>query len=440
EERSDGVELNGKTLTAVLEPPDGQHLLELFHRDKLALSIPFRVDVTPPHLTLEEVDAREDGTTAVRGRAEGAVALALDDKPLKMDRSGSFSFTVNRYEQPLVTLTAFDAVGNRSELTVQADPPPKVKGIHVSIYVAADRKLFPALVDLVKRTELNGMQIDIKDESGRVGYDSKVQLAEQVGSDMPKGGMNLGRVMDKCWYNDIYTIGRVVCFKDPIVARKRPDLAVHDKQGGLWGKGEWLDPYNREVWNYLLELSKEAASWGFKEIQFDYVRFPSDGDVTTCVFPSQDGRPKGQVILDFLQFMRENLKPLGVSLSADLFGLTASSQGEMGIGQDVTNIASYMDYLSPMVYPSHYNKGEYNISVPEADPYRTVFMSLEDFKRKMEGTNCRLRPWLQDFSLKIRYTPDMVRAQMQACYDAGVEEWLLWDPDCTFTEAALNPE
>ncbi len=440
EDLDEGWELQGNTLKAELEPDDGEHRLDIIHNGKAAKSIPFLVDVTPPTLVVDEVEARDDGTTAVRGRVEGAAALTMEGKPLKADKDGAFSFTVNRYEHPVVRLEAADIAGNRSELSVNANPPPKVKGVHVSIYVAADRKLFPALVDMVTRTELNGLQIDIKDESGRVGYDSSVNLADQVGSDLAKGGMNLARVMDKCWYNDIYTIGRVVTFKDPVLAKKRPDLAVHDSRGGLWGKGDWLDPYSREVWDYILEISKEAASWGFDEIQFDYVRFPSDGDVTTCVFPSQDGRTKGQVILEFLQYMRDNLKPLGVYVSADLFGLTASSQGEMGIGQDVTSIARYMDYLSPMLYPSHYNKGEYNISVPEADPYRTVLMSLEDFKRKMEGTACRLRPWLQDFSLKIAYTPDMVKAQIQACYDAGVEEWLLWDPDCTFTEAALNPE
>jgi len=436
----EGWELQGDNLIALLEAPDGEHRLDLIYRGKAVKSVPFRVDTTPPELVVDEVAVADDGITTVRGRAEGAVALALEGKPLKMEGDGSFSFTVNRSEQPLVNLAAMDDAGNLSELAVSTNPPPKVKGIHISSYVAADRKLFPALVELVKRTELNGMEIDIKDESGRVGYDSAVTLADQVGSDFPKGGMNLGRVMDKCWYNDIYTIGRVVCFKDPVLAKKRPDLAVHDSRGGLWGKGDWLDPYSREVWGYLLDLSKEAAAWGFREIQFDYVRFPSDGDITTCVFPSQDSRTKGQVILEFMQYMRDNLKPLGIVVSADLFGLTASSQGEMGIGQDVTSIARYMDYLSPMLYPSHYNKGEYNISVPEADPYRTVLKSLEDFKRKMEGTGCRLRPWLQDFSLRITYTPDMVRAQMQACYDSGVEEWLLWDPDCTFTEAALNPQ
>jgi hypothetical protein len=170
------------------------------------------------------------------------------------------------------------------------------------------------------------------------------------------------------------------------------------------------------------------------------MRFPSDGNVSACLFPKYDGRTKDQVITEFIKYLRDSLKPLGIQISGDIFGLTASDQGSMGIGQDVTTLGQYMDYLCPMVYPSHYNRGEYNISVPEANPHDIVFLSLEDFKKKLAGTNCRLRPWLQDFSITIPYTPEMVAAQIQACYDAGVEEWLLWDPHCTFSEAALQPE
>ncbi|MFW6113688.1 MAG: putative glycoside hydrolase, partial [Actinomycetota bacterium] len=246
-------------------------------------------------------------------------------------------------------------------------------------------------------------------------------------------------VMDKCWYNDIYPIGRVVCFKDPVLVSKRPDLAVHNAEGGLWGNGQWLDPYNREVWDYLLKICAEAAREGFKEIQLDYVRFPSDGITDTCVYPSEDGRTKKEVITDFLEYIRGGLKPLGVVLSADVFGLTASLQGEMGIGQDIPSMAEHLDYLSPMVYPSHYNPGEYEIDNPEANPHDTVYASLQDFQAALEGTQCKLRPWLQDFSLQMQYGPVQVQSQIDACYDLGIEEWLLWDPRCMFTKEALQP-
>jgi hypothetical protein len=439
EDRSSKMTVEDQLVRIDLHLPDGRHTMEIFYQGKSCGKSEFVVDTTPPLLMVEEMDACEDGTTRVKGKVEGAVLLTLEGQKLPPGRDGSFTFQVNRYDHPVVRLAAVDEVGNRSELTLSTVPVPEIKGIHVSIFVAADKKLFGGIVDMVKRTELNGLEIDIKDETGYIGYDSQVELANQLGTDLPKGGMDLGRVMDKCWYNDIYAIARIVCFKDPVLAKKRPDLAVHDKRGGLWGKGQWLDPYNREVWKYILDIATEAASNGFKEIQFDYVRFPSDGDVTACVFPANDGSTQEDTIAEFCKYMRDNLKPLGVVVSADLFGLTASAQGSMGIGQDVSRMAQYLDYLCPMVYPSHYNYNEYNIRVPEANPHDTVYYSLEDFQKKVEGTNCKLRPWLQDFSLKITYGPNEVRAQMNACYELGIEEWLLWDPNCTYTEAALEP-
>jgi hypothetical protein len=444
EDRTAQVSLEDKNLQVALDVPDGDHRLDVAYKGKVEKSAVFRVDTTPPILMVDEMSPQDDGTTTVRGRVEGAIALNLEGNKLACDKEGVFTFKVNRYDYPVVTLTAADAAGNQCVLALNTTPPPNIKGIHVSISYAADAKLFNDMVELVKRTELNGMQIDVKDETGYIGYDSQIELANQVGSDMPKSGMNLGKVMDKCWYNDIYTIGRVVCFQDNVLPKKRTDLAIQDnRNGGLWKdpKGyTYLDPYNKENWNYIVDIAKEAGANGYKEIQFDYMRFPSDGNVSACVFPKYDGRTKDQVVTEFIKYLRDNLKPLGIQISGDIFGLTASDQGSMGIGQDVTTLGQYMDYLCPMVYPSHYNRGEYNISVPEANPHDIVFLSLEDFKKKLAGTNCRLRPWLQDFTITIPYTPEMVEAQIQACYDAGVEEWLLWDPHCTFSEAALQPE
>ncbi|WP_287154774.1 putative glycoside hydrolase [Candidatus Solincola tengchongensis] len=439
EDLTERAALGDGMLTLEAGLPDGEHRVEVTVKDKMEAYSNFVVDNTPPDLLVEGWDLRDDGITVISGRVEGASALYLEDRKVRFADDGTFNLEVNRNELTSVRLSAVDAAGNRREMVVDTAPPPQVKGVHVSIWVAANLDLFRKMVDLAKRTELNGLQIDIKDESGLVGYASQVPLAEEVNSHLKKGGVDIERVMDKCWYNDIYPIARIVCFKDPIVASKRKDLAVHARGGGLWGNGQWLDPYNREVWEYILGLAQEAARKGFKEIQLDYVRFPSDGDVTTCVFPADDGRGKEETLVEFLKYMREGLKPLGVVLSADVFGLTGSHQGTMGIGQDVTAMARYLDYLSPMVYPSHYNPGEYQIKDPESNPHDTVYMSLVDFQKKLEGTGCKLRPWLQDFSLRVTYGTSQVQAQMRACYELGIDEWLLWDPNCTYTEGALQP-
>jgi hypothetical protein len=420
---------------------DGEHVVEVMVGDNAEVSSHFLVDNTPPMVQVNEWEMRDDGITVIKGQVEGADVLMVDEKRLSPNPDGSFQVEVDRYQRATVTIAAVDTAGNRRELLLDTSPPPQIKGIHVSIWVAADRTFFKQMADLVERTELNGMQIDVKDESGRIAYPSQVPLGVAVGSPLDAGGVDIDRVMDKCWYNDIYPIARIVCFKDPVVTSKRPDLAVQSTGGGRWGDGKWLDPYSQENWDYLLGVAVEASRKGFKEIQLDYVRFPSDGNTTTCVFPSQgsDTRTKSQVIEGFLQYMRDGLKPMGIVLSADVFGLTASGQGDMGIGQDVTAMGQYLDYICPMVYPSHYNTGEYNIGDPEANPHDTVYMSLVDFQKKLEGTSCKLRPWLQDFSLRLTYGTTEVQAQMRACYELGINEWLLWDPNCTFTETALQP-
>ncbi len=428
-------------VTAQMDLGQGQHSLEVLLDGKSKAKTAFAVDSEAPRIALEGMDESDDGKVVIRGKVDPAGSqLTADQQSLGMKSDGSFSLTVDRYERPVVILAATDQAGNQGTLSVQTMRPVLAKGVHVSIWVAADTKLYKGIIDMVNRTELNTVEIDLKDESGRVGYDTQNPLARLVESSTPKGGIDMQRTMDKLWFNDIYSIGRIVCFKDPILAKKRPDLAVRDPNGGLWGNGQWLDPYSKEVWDYNIGIAKEAASMGYKEIQFDYVRFPSDGNTTTCRYPSNDGRVPEDVIADFLKYAQEQLHPLGVVVSADVFGLTASDQGSMGIGQNIAKMAQYLDYLSPMVYPSHYNTGEYGIANPEANPHDTVTMSLADFQKKLEGTNCKLRPWLQDFSLRMTYGVTEVESQINACYENGINEWLLWDAECTFTEAALKSQ
>jgi hypothetical protein len=432
--------IEASMITMDVDLSDGEHHVQVEVGGNVEVSSRFWVDNTPPVIHVDGWELKDDGTTVIRGKVEGASNLLLGEKRVAVDDEGGFEVEVNRYEVSSVMLVAVDTAGNRREILMDTAPPPQIKGIHVSIPIATDRTLFGSMVDLVLSTELNGMQIDVKDERGSVGYTSTVPLAVEIGSSLDESGMDIGRVMDKCWYHDIYPIARIVCFKDPILASKRPELAVHNSAGGRWGNGAWLDPYSRETWDYILGLAIEASRKGFKEIQLDYVRFPSDGNTETCIFPAQDARNKEQTIVDFLAYMRDGLKPLGIVLSADVFGLTASPQGGMGIGQDISRMAQHLDYLCPMVYPSHYNTGEYDIGNPEANPHDTVYRSLVDFQARLEGTSCKLRPWLQDFSLKLKYGATEVQSQIRACYELGINEWLLWDPHCTFTEAALQPQ
>jgi hypothetical protein len=451
----DGKDLTPKTslennvITCKLVLPDGPHKASVTLKSgglmgKHGATWSFTVDTAPPKLVIMKKNIREiKGSDQVNisftGETDNGVAVTAGGKELPVSSKGRFSGTVAATREKSLQITASDKAGNRSNAFIVTQKPPSAKGAHVSVFIAGSDPDMDKMTGLVERTELNALEVDLKDEYGQVAFDIDNELAQKIGS--AKNFIeDIDSTVDKMRFRDIYTICRIVTFKDPILADGRPDLAVQDKYGGPWSKGVWVDPYSQEVWDYNLAVAEAAAKAGFNEVQFDYVRFPSDGNTSTALYPHQDGRNPGEVINGFLSYASEKLAPYNVLISADLFGLTASKQGEMGIGQKVEDISKRVDYISPMVYPSHYNTGEYKIRSPENNPHDIVYKSLEDFKKVTKGAPAKLRPWLQDFSLRVTYTPDMVRAQIDAAHEAGIDEWLLWDPECTYSESALKPK
>ncbi|MHB8895354.1 MAG: putative glycoside hydrolase [Candidatus Geothermincolia bacterium] len=440
------IKVDKKVISTEVDLPDGRHTALLQVKtgglvSNHAANWSFKVDSTPPvvKITQSKVTATKKPSevqVVYAGTVEGGATVKVDGKPIAVDKKGQFKGTATASRAKSFKVTATDASGNEANAYVVTQKATAAKGAHVSVFIAASETDLAKMIGLVERTELNALQVDLKDEAGQIAYASDYPLAVQAKA--VNNWIKLDSCVDQMRYKGIYSICRVVCFKDPKLGKLRPDLAVQDKAGGVWGKGVWLDPYSKEVWDYDLAVAEAAAKAGFNEIQFDYVRFPSDGNTTTCAYPHQDSRTPVQVIDSFLTYARERLAAYNVFISADLFGLTASKQGEMGIGQSVKNVAERVDYISPMVYPSHYNLGEYDIKVPEANPGDTVTRSLEDFKKVIPDKPSKLRPWLQDFTLKITYTPDMVRRQIDACEKLGINQWLLWDPDCSYSEAALK--
>jgi len=326
----------------------------------------------------------------------------------------------------------------------QVQRPVWAKGLYVTGWVAGTQKRMGELIQLVDRTELNAMVIDVKDSDGRVGYPTDVPLAREVGA-IQKRVSNVEAVLARLRKYRIYPIARIVVFKDNVLPRQKPEWAVQRPDGSLWQdrtKCTWSDPYNEKVWDYHIDLALDAAQRGFREVQFDYVRFPSDGSVSECVFPRQDGRTPAEVIGQFVARARERLEPQGVFVAADLLGLTGLVRHDLGIGQVVGAVAPHLDYLCPMVYPSHYARGEYGLQIPDLEPYRIVFYSLRDASEKLRGSRCQLRPWLQAFSLHgYPYGPAELRAQIDAVNAAGFSQWLLWHPRCRYTDVqgALRP-
>lgn len=321
--------------------------------------------------------------------------------------------------------------------------PVKVKALYMSGAIFNYNKYFTNLVQVVEDTELNALVIDMKDDQGFLTTEINSQIAEEIKPRIHKG-VNAKDNMRILAEKEIYPIARIVVFKDPTLAEGKRELALLRKDGSVWRdrKGlAWVDPHNKTVWEYTVNVAKEAAKLGFREIQFDYVRFPTDGDISNVVYPYATGQAKEDVIHDFLAYAKEELEPYNVYISADVFGLTTLTLDDMGMGQKFEKIMTQVDYICPMVYPSHYGPGNYGFQNPNAYPYEVVKGSLLDALKKSKGSDVIIRPWLQDFNLgKPAYGAAQVRAQIKATYDAGLEEWILWNAGNRYTTAALEPK
>ncbi len=317
----------------------------------------------------------------------------------------------------------------------------KVKGIYVSGWIAGVSEKINNLIRMVDNTELNSMVIDIKDQLGYISYNTDIELARNISANKNKI-KDIRSLITRIHSRGIYIIGRIAVFKDPLLAQNRPDLALTliSSQSVKYKSTNWVYPGNQEVWEYNIDLAREAIRLGFDEIQFDYIRFPAlAGQHYQAVLES--GENKSMLINNFLSEARTSLDQLKAPLSIDVFGLTTSVNDDLGIGQNFFELSNYVSIISPMVYPSHYSQGNYGIPVPATEPYRVIFRSIGDAMKKIAGkNNVSVRPWLQDFTLKHQYTAKEVKAQIEALNDLGIKEWLLWNPSSHYTEEALLPQ
>ena len=317
--------------------------------------------------------------------------------------------------------------------------PQEIRGVHVSMDLAGIPGKLASYLAL-RKDGLNTIELDVKDETGEVGFvHGAPALAVSDGAAHPF--YDPAAVAKQVHRAGVYLIGRVVTFEDPVTASAHPALAVRTSGGGIWrtnGGLAWLNPYSHAAWKYDVDVAVAAAKAGFDEIQFDYVRFPSDGDLADIRYPGPHTQPMGETVAAFLTYAASRLHPLGVRVSADVFGL--SGNHDLGVGQYPGQIGEVVDTIYPMTYPSHYGSGEYNLPNPNAQPEKTVAYSLRDFRSKLVGTKAQLVPWLQDFSLGLpRYTPADVEAQVQAARDYQTGGFMLWNADGIYTKKALAP-
>ncbi len=325
--------------------------------------------------------------------------------------------------------------------------PDHIRGIYLNAWAAGSKRRIEELVDLARRTEINTFVIDIKDASGYVSHRTEVPMAREIGATEERRIADLPGLLRRLHDEGIYPIARIVIVKDPLLTAAHPEMAIQNVNGGVFKDGKgivWLNPYDHRVWDYHVALAREVVGMGFPEIQWDYIRFPDipAAEKELVSYPGAGGTSKPDAIRGFLTYAHEQLAPLGVRVTADVFGVTASASRDVGIGQVWESFIGAVDVALPMVYPSHYWEGSFGFQKPNAFPYEIVRRALGDALRRsgeVEGAGAT-RPWLQDFTLgKPAYGAPEVRAQIQAAYDAGVDEWVLWNPGSHYTEAALEP-
>ena len=330
-----------------------------------------------------------------------------------------------------------------------APRPQVVRGLYVNRWAALGERM-GQLIDVAKRTEINALVIDVKDDRGFLLYRSGVPLARAIGADTnrPMSAKRLRAILDTMRAHEIFPIARIVVAKDPLLAQAKTEWAVKRKSDGspwLDKNGRpWLDPHHREVWAYAGDIGEEAIGLGFGEVQFDYVRFPDEPRlIREAVFTLAQGRVRAQVIREQLGYLHDRFASRKVPMAIDVFGLTATDSTDMGIGQRWEQFVDQADVVLPMTYPSHYAPGTYGLGNPNAHPYAVLDHSLRDAKRRSAGISGagQLVPWYQDFTLgPPRYGAEHVRAQIQAGYDNGVRGWMLWNPGSRYTTEALRPE
>ena len=355
-------------------------------------------------------------------------------------------------------------------LVKHLETPEPLRAIYMTQCVVGTSSLREGLVKLIEETELNAVVIDVKDYSGTIGIPTQNPLLKPAAL-KSCGAVDMRAFLETLEQKGIYRIARITVFQDPFYTASHPELAVHKKSASTtpWRdhKGlSFIDVGARPFWQYIAELGKETYDIGFDELNFDYIRFPSDGNMADTYYTWSGNRPKAEVLEDFFSYLHHELSGTGAKLSADLFGMTTTNTDDLNIGQVLERALPYFDYIAPMVYPSHYPKGFNGWQNPNNYPHDVVYYSMSRAVLRAVSTTTpvhinagilvstttaphlyskdyysplKLRPWLQDFDYGGNYDIAEVKAQIQAIYDSGLTSWMLWSPSNKYTRGALAP-
>ncbi len=336
-------------------------------------------------------------------------------------------------------------------VATHVETPEPMKGIYMTACVAGTPSWRNSLMKMIETTELNSVVIDIKDYSGTISIiDSNLNTNTTTGCKVKDMREFIAELHSK----DIYVIGRISVFQDPYYTKLHPELAVKKKSdGSVWKdhKGlSFIDVGAKPYWDYILKIATTSYALGFDELNFDYIRYPSDGNMKDTSYTWTMGTStKAQMLENFFSYLHYNLKDTGVKTSADLFGMTTTANDDLGIGQILERTLPYFDFVYPMVYPSHYPPTWNGFKNPAEHPYEVIKLSMQGGIDKEQALNIslgkatsspsKLRPWLQDFDLGAPYNAPEVKAQIKATYDIGLTSWLMWDASNKYSPSAYLP-
>jgi hypothetical protein len=462
----EGVERDGDRLRLPLtELEDGEHLVaavmvaeegESDEEGEVLHEWEFAMDTVPPELELTEPSGAviEGEPLLVAGTTEPGAEVGVGDETVTADEEGTFELEYDESPGGALEIRATDAAGNVTdeELSLIAVPSrvevDNVRGVHVTAHAWASDTFRERIIAMIDDGIVNTVALTLKDESGEVGWNSDVQLAEDSGAN--SGIYELEEVVAELHEQDVHIAGRIVAFRDGV-------LGEHALEGG--GDEDWLiqtpggDYYTSggygccftsfahpEVIDYNIDLAEEAAAAGVDSILWDYIRRP-DGDPDAMVIPGladdAGGATLEEAVVDFAAEADRRLRPYGIQHGASLYGIAADRPTQ--IAQDVPALSEHLDYVAPMIYPSHWGPGEYDVADPNRQPYDIITATLDIWKDQTDGTRSRVVPWLEDTRYRAWDRPEQVREQIRAARDQDIHEFIMWDPNVDYTVEAYEP-
>jgi hypothetical protein len=406
----------------------------------------FEVKATPPSLELHSPDGAVAAgePVTVSGVTEPGATVEVGAEQVTADDDGAFELELDDVDGEL-TIRVTDVAGNTTEVAerivtvasrVEID---EIRTVHATFWAWATPSLRDPIQQMIDDGRINSLQLDLKDEGGHVGYDSQVELAQQAGAAI--GPLDLEQTVADLHDQGIAVIGRIVAFADPTLAswaweNDRRDMVIQLPDGSDLYRGSYAGFSNythEDVIDYLLDLAEEAAQAGVDHILWDYIRRPEGMESYTV--PGLETTPE-EAIVEFTRMADERLAPYGIQHGASVYGIAADRPTQ--IGQDIPAMAEHLDYVAPMIYPSHWGPGEYGVADPNRQPYDIVRATLEVWEEATEGKRARVVPWLEDTPYRAWDRPFQVREQIRAALDHGIDEWLMWNPGSSFTPAAYE--